>query len=98
MPYKIVVTEEARLDMLDAYRYYEQQQSGLGERFWEALQDRFTDLSNNPEYYSFINNQQIFRDIVLDKFPYVIIYELSDQDVIIYAIFPTHKDSDKKYQ
>jgi len=37
MPYSLALKEEARLDILDAYQYYEEQQPGLGERIAKTI-------------------------------------------------------------
>jgi hypothetical protein len=74
MAYDLVFKEEARLDMRDAYQYYEQKQTGLGERFLSALQERFTVIKSHPEYYSYIDRKKILRDVAVSNFPYVIIY------------------------
>jgi len=49
MPYMLVIKEEARLDILDTYLYYEEQQSDLGERFLSELQKRLDDLILHPD-------------------------------------------------
>lgn len=95
MAYNLVIVEEAYLETLEAYNYYEEKQQGLGETFLLSLQKRYIDLSRNPQYYSFISNDsaQIFRDVKVDKFPYVVIFEISETDVIIYSVHLTHKRS-----
>lgn len=45
MAYRLIVKDEAGLEAENAYLYYETQQPGLGERFLEALQKRFDDIS-----------------------------------------------------
>jgi len=97
MAYTLVVTEGAKLDMEEAYAYYEQQQSGLGERFLSCLEERFILLSEHPEYYSFIDGKQVLRDVVVDKFPYLVIYAIIDEHVRIYAVHPTHKRQMNEY-
>lgn len=37
MPYKYNLSQEAEDDMLEAYLWYEQQKTGLGEEFLESL-------------------------------------------------------------
>lgn len=91
MSYTLIVKEEARLDMLEAYLYYEEELTGLGERFLSSILTRFSEISEHPEYYSFIDNRQILRDVTVDNFPFVIIYEKTDESVIVYAVFSTYK-------
>lgn len=91
--YTIIVTEEAREELLQSYLYYEQVQLGLGERFLFEVETRFKDLENHPTYYSFIDNQKILRDISLHNFPYVLIYRIVDREISIYACLNTARGS-----
>jgi plasmid stabilization system protein ParE len=92
MPYKVIVKEEARLDLLEAYSYYENQQTGLGEKFLAAVQSRMSNIAEHPEYYSYIDNNYLLRDAAINGFPYVIIYEVAKADIVIYAVHLTHKN------
>ena len=38
MSFRVIVTKEAHHDSLDAYLFYEEKQTGLGERFLTMLQ------------------------------------------------------------
>src|ERR1700755_1336044 len=97
MSYILIIKEEARLDILDTYLYYEDQQSDLGEKFLSELQKRFDDLTQHPEYYSFIVEDQVLRDISLNIFPYVLIYRIIENEVRIHAVLHTSRNADKKY-
>jgi len=98
MAYNLIFKEGARLDMLDAYHYYEQQQPGLGERFLSSLEERLAVISEHPEYYSFIDPKEVLRDVTINNFPYVIVYALINQEVRIYAIHLTHKRPQSKHR
>jgi plasmid stabilization system protein ParE len=93
MPFNVIVKEEAHKDALEAYNYYEEKSPGLGERFLEALQLRYIELSRNPTYYSFINEDQlkVLRDVKLEKFPFVVVFEIMENDVVIFAVHNTYK-------
>ncbi len=98
MSYTLVIKDDATMDMLESYLYYEEKQSGLGEQFLVTVQKRFADLSTHPEYYSFIDQRKILRDVALDQFPYVIVYEIAGKEVIIYAVHATHKRPIPQYR
>lgn len=94
MEYSVIVKEEAQLEAIEAYLYYEEQQEGLGERFLLSLQRRYTSLSRHPEYYSYITLKQTkntLRDVALEGLPYVVIFEIIGMEVIVYSIHLTHK-------
>lgn len=53
MPFTVIVKQEAHQDTIDAYNYYEEKLTGLGERFLAALQQRYKELSANPTFYRY---------------------------------------------
>lgn len=98
--FNLLVKEEAHIDIAEAYNYYEAKQTGLGERFLSSLLKRYTDLSKHPYNYSFIHEDEALhlRDVLLNRFPYVIVFEIIENDVIIYAVHNTYKSPAKKLQ
>jgi plasmid stabilization system protein ParE len=98
MAFTIIVKEEAHQDTLDAYWYYEKKQKGLGERFLDLLQSCYEAIAQHPTHYGYINEdpQQMLRDVKIDKFPFVIVYEIIEEEVIIYAVHNTYRHPKKK--
>ncbi len=98
MSYLLVIKEEAHQDTVVAYQYYEQQQPGLGERFLEALNAAYQSITQHPANYGYITEDplKIFRDIRLKKFPYVVVYEMINDTVIVFAVFHLHRNPDNK--
>jgi plasmid stabilization system protein ParE len=96
MAYKIVITEQAKEDTQTAYDYYEEQRQDLGEDFLEELVKKYDDLTENPQHYGYIDNQGIIRDVKIDRFPYVIVFEIIEQRVIVYAIHNTYRHPKRK--
>lgn len=97
MGYTLVVKKEAREDILNAYLYYEEQQEGFGERFLTEVQRRLDDISIHPEYYGFIDVRNILRDVVVNVFPYVIVYRIMATEVWVYAVHHTGKAPSESY-
>ena len=98
MAFTVIVKEEAHNDTIEAYNYYEEKQPWLGERFLDSLQQRYQELSEHPGFYSFINEDalQILRDVKLEKFPYVVVFEITEIKVIVYAVHNTYKHPGNK--
>jgi toxin ParE1/3/4 len=98
MAFTVIVKQGATQDAVEAYNYYETKQPGLGEKFIKALIKRYRELANNPTFYSYIaeDPSMIFRDIRLEKFPYLIIYEVQGNEVIVHAIHNTHRHPPNK--
>jgi toxin ParE1/3/4 len=93
MKYSVRIFKEAHGDVEAAYNYYESQKEGLGEEFLIELINRFDDLAEHPNHYSFLEGQdsQILRDVSLLRFPFVIIFEIIGYEVLVYAVHNTNK-------
>lgn len=100
MAYKIIIREEAHADAMDAYNYYEGQLQGLGEKFLMALITSYDDLAEHPGNYGYIDEKQqkVLRDVSLERFPYVVIFEITGDSVVVYAVHNTHRLQRKKFR
>lgn len=98
MLYKLVILKAAAEDTLDAYEYYEKMSIGLGDRFLSEVLKRFKDISLHPEYFGFIDEKKIIRDVMLKNFPFQIVYEVIGDSIIIYAVHHEKKHPDKRFR
>ena len=96
MAYKIVITEHAKEDTQTAYDHYEIQRPGLGEEFLSELLKKFDNLIETPNHYGYIDDQAIIKDVKIDRFPYVVVFEIKGAEVIVYAVHNTHKHPKKR--
>ena len=94
MKYELEIKEEANQDIIEAYLYYEEKQEGLGERFLENLRLYIERVSNYPEHYAI--KRPPYREAFIKKFPYLIVYEFIEEKVIVYSVFNTWQDPNKK--
>lgn len=49
MSYVLEFKEEANLDIIEAYHYYEENRKGLGDEFLEHLDTYFERITENPD-------------------------------------------------
>jgi hypothetical protein len=91
MSYRLLIIEDARGDELAAYTYYENLLAGLGEDFLQTLASQYSALQENPNLYSYIDNQTVLRDVKLMRFPYVVIFEVIENTVVVFAVHCTHR-------
>jgi hypothetical protein len=96
MPYQLIIRQEAHHDANEAYTYYEEKSPGLGELFLQELTQRYNEIREHPEFYGFIDEQKIIRDVKLRHFPYLVVYEIRDDNVIVYSVFNGYKNPNKK--
>lgn len=96
MLYKVVLQPGAEEDIDNAYNWYESQQAGLGEQLLNELASYYKKLAQNPEAFSKANKR--FRQAILPRFPYVIIYEIELVQVVVYSVFHTSRSPGKKFR
>lgn len=80
----------------DAYDWYEEQQLGLGDRFLKELNGCYDKIESLPQSYAKIKSN--FRQVVLQVFPYVVVFEILNHNVIVYAVFHTSRNPRKKFK
>jgi hypothetical protein len=94
MPYKIEIRPLAKFEIFEAYDWYDAQREGLGLEFLEALDVFYTSLRRNPFSYSFYDEP--VRQGRLKRFPYTVVFEVIDSNIIIYSVFMIRQDPSKK--
>lgn len=94
MVYSLAIREEAFEDVSNGYLWYEERQKGLGNRFVSEVYDFLDYIEKNPLHYQIKRNS--YREGVLKVFPFVIIYEVVKNTIIVYAVFPTRENPFKK--
>jgi plasmid stabilization system protein ParE len=73
----------AAADVEDAYRWYESQQTGLGEEFLAAVRVVIEVLMANPELFPVVHRQT--RRALLRRVPYGLYYRIIDDQIVIVA-------------
>jgi hypothetical protein len=91
MAYKIVVKQQARDDADEAYNHYEDQKIGLGDDFLDEVEKKYKKIQEKPHNYGYIDDQAILRDVKVDRFPYVIVFEIVDDTVFVYSVHNTNR-------
>ena len=94
MKYELIIRDEAELDIIEATKYYEKQQTGLGTKFLEQLEQYLEKIQIYPELFQI--KRPPYREAFIKKFPYLIIYEFIENKVVVYAVFNTRQNPDKK--
>ena len=92
MPYSYHLSSEAEDDILEAYIWYEQQRSGLGEDFLESLDKAHQSILQNPTTYR-IRYKKRLRAFLVNRFPYLILYLLEKKKINVISVFNTSRDS-----
>ena len=80
-------------DVREAAGWYEQRSMGLGETFVEDVWRSIDDVIADPERYGRLPSG--CRHKRLSKFPYVLLYDLTDEELLLLAVVHTARSPKK---
>ncbi len=83
-------------DLSGAVAYYDEISVDLGNRFREAVRDRIETITERPDSYGRIHGQ--FRAAMLDRFPYVVLFEHEKETVVILGVFHAASDRERWFE
>lgn len=89
-------TFRANIDTIVAYEFYESRRKNLGEQFLNELDNCYKSIVLNYTTYKIVH--KIYRQAVVKKFPFVVLYSVDEKDIIITAVFNTSKNPNKKFR
>ncbi|MFV8375304.1 type II toxin-antitoxin system RelE/ParE family toxin [Flavobacterium sp. LB1P71] len=89
-------TFRANIDTIVAYEFYESRRKNLGERFLDELENCYKSIVLNYTTYKVVHKK--YRQAVVKKFPFVVLYSVDEKDIIITAVFSTNKNPSKKFK
>lgn len=81
---------DAQIELNEAYQYYEGRRGGLGLRFIEAVEDAIADIVEWPLAWTLLETP--FRIRRLRRFPYGILYNPLEAEIVIVAIMHLHRE------
>lgn len=90
--YRHKLRKEAREELLSAAEWYESKKEGLGEEFYNEVENKIKQLSEKPDSHSKFFKD--FRRASLEKFPYWIMYIFQAPIVLILSIWHKKKNPD----
>ena len=93
MIYNLVLQSEAVIDLREAFEWYEIQQSGLGFELINEVEEVCEKICGHPLNYSVISINGRFRKIKINRFPYLVIYEIEEDKIIVSTIKHIKKKS-----
>ncbi|MFP9098047.1 type II toxin-antitoxin system RelE/ParE family toxin [Flavobacterium sp. RHBU_24] len=94
MAFKIFITERAQTNIDDPVDYYEFKSENLGKRFYNDFLSNLKYIVKDP--YLFAIREFPFREYPLSTFPFLIIYDIVGDTVVIASVFNTAKNPRKK--
>ncbi|HEY9535412.1 MAG TPA: hypothetical protein VIQ77_12795 [Mucilaginibacter sp.] len=88
--YQLLVSDETRLDILDAFSWYESRQPGLGKDFQLCLETGFNLISRDPSLFQ--KRYKSVRIHFIERFPYGIHYLVDKNTIKVFGLFHTSRN------
>lgn len=97
MKYSTEFLQKARFELIEAWKWYEDRQLGLGDKFKLQVDNCIRIIEQNPERYP--EQKRNYREGIVKIFPYLIIYRVNKRRKIIavISVFHTSRNPHKKY-
>jgi plasmid stabilization system protein ParE len=93
MAAKLILAPEAEQDISEAYAWYEERRTGLGEDFLSCVEACAEAIIRTPEMHPTVHEN--YRRALVRRFPYALFYEYEENTVTVYSVFHTSRDPDK---
>jgi len=84
MAYLLEIKDGANWEIIEAYLYYQEKRTGLGEEFLEHLDSYFERIVSNPKHFP--QKRKPYREAFIKRFPFL----------IVYSVFNTWQNPEKK--
>jgi plasmid stabilization system protein ParE len=81
--WRLVVRPQARTELLDVRRWYEDQRAGLGAEFAREADRALSLLGQTPDAFQRVHRD--IRRIRLYRFPYAIYFRVLEDEVVVLA-------------
>lgn len=82
----------AEWEMVQAARYYEARVQGLGFDFLSEINRVVKSIEDQPEASPIIKG--LIRRRIIRRFPYAILYQIDQTEIVILAVMHQHRDPD----
>jgi mRNA-degrading endonuclease RelE of RelBE toxin-antitoxin system len=98
MIYTIIFHKRIGKDYAGAYKWYENQKEGLGEKFLLAVRTKIGEIAVNPQIYG-EKGRKGYREARVDVFPFLIVYrfDTQKQEIFVSSIHHAKKHPKNKY-
>ncbi len=92
MTLEILVRPEAEADLLEAYRWYEDKNPGLGKEFLDCVEAAMDLIERHPQLYQIVYKN--IRRALVKRFPYGVFYITEKNRIVVLAVLHAKRDPD----
>jgi len=91
--YQLLISDESRLDILDAFSWYESRRGGLGKDFELCLEAGLNQIQRDPLLFQ--KRYRHLRIHFINRFPYGIHYLIEKETIKVLGVFHTSRNPRK---
>jgi toxin ParE1/3/4 len=88
--YRLIFTQAARQELIEAQDWYEGEALGLGRRFREAIDASVERISSNPRQFPIVFKN--IRRALVRRFPYSLFFVVEGKMMLVIACFHASRD------
>jgi len=98
MSNRLVVRDRAVDELQVAFDWYENEVPGLGDEFLVTVDEFINHILSHPSQFKV--SYRKFREIFIQKFPFVIVYFIDKpkRTIVIFSVFHTSRNPKLKYK
>lgn len=85
----IQILSDAEIDLEDGKNFYESQERGVGEYFWDCL---LSDIESLIIYGGVHRKEYGYYRMLSKRFPYSIYYDVREEVAYVVAVLPMRRD------
>ena len=86
---RVIYDGAARIELAQAYSYYEAARQGLGKAFLDEIEEAMTNVTQRPLRWRRTAGR--FRRALVNRFPYGIIYSVEADEIFVIAFMHLHQ-------
>lgn len=89
----LIFAAEAEQDIDEAYAWYENQRTGLGEEFLDRVDACLHTICRSPEVHAIVRLN--YRRALVRRFPYAVFYEHDGHSLTVFGVLHTSRNPEK---
>ena len=82
---RVRLLPEAEIELIEAAQWYKEQSFGLDYEFIRCIDEAIVRISRTPLMFPVVHSSK--RRVLVKRFPYSIMFDVLEDEILIYAIF-----------
>ncbi len=95
MTYTLVIGPSVTTEVAKVHAYHEQEKTGSGERFLDALRACYAEIKANPYHYGIRKGE--YRHSMLHRLKYRVVFRVKGDHIYVVQVRHTSRKPSKKF-